>query len=321
MLSTIKTFFFPSANAPRPKNNILAIALDFDGCYCYIQNKKITDHSLFHQYLIQIIQEDKYEKIILLVGSLRQSRDSDVYNHTHNQNGSITQSLPYLQNFLKKHFNIPVQINSWLLEDVVLGYEHPKQFYKHKTFIHDKTLEDGINLIVPRHMSTKYKNTSEVSKQFHIDRNKMLLILFQTHLLNKLNSESNIRFIFVDDTAERLLGALKKIPDYETLIPTKLNFQFIKYLTGSQPCPLVDVIYGSGKNFLNLIKLEIWAQVNTHQGDEIVEVNTNKIIQDIKNSKPRQNFSNQQTPTLFNPPVAPHDATVSYFQLLSVNLP
>jgi hypothetical protein len=271
------------------KKKILALSLDFDDSYCYIQHGKIANHARLHQAVLQFIKQNSYDEVVLLVGSARQSRDVDVYGHALRQNGSITQALSTLLDFLKNKTDVPVSINEWLLEDVVMGLPQPQQFKKHKTFVESTIAPNSLTPTLPRHLSSKNCGEKEASKQFNVEHFKTSILLFQTHLLNKIDPTSKISFLFVDNLANEIYHNFSCITSCDTLIPNNIQLGFITYFTGDAPYAIKNkTIHGTANNFLEDIKKEIMTQVTQYNSNGVCMLNETKIVACIHAAKKLQ---------------------------------
>jgi hypothetical protein len=278
-----------------PKKKILVISLDYDGCYSYLDfYRDFADHYQFHQFLVKTIETGGYDEVVLMNGSKRQSREADVYVHTaHFQNGSFTQSLPYALQFLTQRLNVPVSINPWIIEDVVMGFSQPEQFYKHKAFV-DTTIPRGSKMPnLPRHYTDITHGKAQASKQFSLHNDKTTILLFQNHLAGQIDPEATIHVLFVDDNAKFISNNFKQIVSVDTLIPNNVELQFIEYCTGGRAVYEGQRICGTGLNCLDEIKHEIEEQVRQHKKNEFIdEEKMIQCVRDAKISRPNSKLAN-----------------------------
>lgn len=196
---------------------IWAISLDYDGTF---------DNG--HQEILEWINQfkDNFSRVILMVGSIRQSRLTDELNQKHNNNGSIRaiEYFAYDHNF---------QFDPFLMGDIYSD-RTPGETYLIWSSFDQVALEAGSSSL------------QDETLKFIYDK-KMPIVHAQTHYLQEIFPNKEILYTLIDDRED--IGEFLD-NHVQPCLPPKVKFNFVNF-TEVGTCEPSPSIIQSKSSFFN----------------------------------------------------------------------
>jgi hypothetical protein len=236
--------------------NTLVMSIDFDGC---------ADTSTGKQHIIQNVVDfvDQYpsvQRIIVLIGSLRQSLDSDYYNATQNakyHNNLLlscyqigTLFIQQLRNTLStRESNITVEFDPLMMSDILndleLGatYQSLQSFYKQSVLPKEFIITSLQNASVDLLMTSADPGVQHAFEW--MDPSKISTIMVQTNYIVQTyrDSSQNIHFRFYDDRRD-ILNNLCQALERDCLLVKNMTFDCVE--SNADGCSMFSsIIVGS----------------------------------------------------------------------------
>lgn len=203
------------------KPRILVISVDFDGCLfheAYMKsdspNRLIETNDKFIQHVLAEIEQGRYQQVVLMIGSARQSKIIDDINHMSKVKGGTESCYAAILNLcdeIQQKLTIPCTVDRMLLADIY----------------GDRPLGENF---------TKSVNDEKYNySHFVWDEYKYSIIYSQIHKIASENNNADIFYHFYDDRVSDILLYLSMFYNNNTiLIPNNLILHFYQY-TGDVP--------------------------------------------------------------------------------------
>lgn len=243
---------------------IKVVSLDFDGCIFHREyiseymklratpDEKITEDPLFYTNkaifakIKSDFSENRFDDMILMDGSNRQSKRIDEMHSSINETESCFTALMKLETYLQKEITKNCHVDKFLTSDLCENKLSGENF--------ENRIKNNIGY--------------EFSSYF-FDYSKLIILYAQMHKVASENPNVRIDFDFYDDTTT-ILSDLKKFfnlnPD---LIPHNLQLNLHKY--AGRKVESIATIKGTGEidnNYRDNIKKMLWcANQNKDVGD------------------------------------------------------
>jgi hypothetical protein len=216
---------------------ILKILMDIDGCFYHaifpenyqapLQSFKETllqTNEELLKHLHHIIGEQQYHKIIVALGSNRQSKRVDDVNAV--RSATFAPALPILQQYLQYHYAAcEVVLDPFLMADI---------------YSKDKFAGESYHAILKEH----YQKTAAIHDDWIFDEKKFSLVYVQAHRLASLNHAQDLTLNFYDDQVEILEALSSCFTQFPELLPKGLNLNLFCY-EGNAPI-LFSTLIGKG---------------------------------------------------------------------------
>lgn len=205
-------------NPNRLNRKVWAISIDYDGTF---------DHG--HKEILEWINQskDNFLWVIVMIGSIRQSRLTDDLNQMRNRNGSVRS----IEDFA---YDNGFQFDSFLMGDV---YEDraPGETY---------LIWDAFDQVAMEASSSSLKNQT---LKFIYDK-KIPIVHAQTHHLKEIFPNKDILYTLIDDRED--IGEFLN-NHVQTSLPPRVKFNFVNYTEFGtiQPSPSVIESKSSLFNF------------------------------------------------------------------------
>ena len=192
LLHKLIHFFNPSIL----NRKVWAISLDYDGTF---------DRG--HKEILEWINQfkDDFAWVILMVGSIRQSRLTDELNQMHNRNGTIRliESFAYDNGF---------QFDSFLMGDIYNNRTSGETYFRWDA--HDQVA-----------IEASASSLGNKALRFIYDK-KMPIVHAQTHHLKEIFPNKEILYTLIDDR-EDIGNFLNK--NIQKCLPPKVRFNFVNF--------------------------------------------------------------------------------------------
>lgn len=129
----------------------LVVSLDFDGCvfnFNYLtsksENRVIEENEVLIKHILEVIEKNKYRRVIFMVGSNRQSKHIDDINAAHHTE-SCFPALKKICEEIKRRSKIECEVDAYLLADTYGNVTPGENFtkavneenYKYSDFVWD----------------------------------------------------------------------------------------------------------------------------------------------------------------------------------------
>jgi hypothetical protein len=236
-----------SRNIIQTQKSMNVFSIDADGClfnndYNMKENNLLAANILLRIHIIELLGDHNR----IMVGSSRQTQQTDVSNSRHNHTFLFFKELPRFASALSHISRKEVNMDQYLIAD---------------SFCH---VPDG----------STFNDEEKTDAPF--DASKLLILYAQTHRMSSLYENQKVHFHFYDDgddIIDQLTGFFTKYPD---LLPPNLTLHLYYYDGVAKPrctavidgnAAVVDHQYGSSIIKLNAIDHIINSKFNQNVND------------------------------------------------------
>lgn len=226
-----------------PLFSVIVFSLDFDGCISPSHQNGAAQNRCDEMFkrIRAVMEEHPLAKIILMLGSARQTVLCDLYMGWYNKNGS---AILYLTEVYKKfkqdHPNLSsrIELDTFLLEDILSNKDSGTHFTK--------------RLNLKPHVIDTYLAYLQRCNHFYAyeiewqDDSKHTLLYAQMHHIAKQYDNQKILFFFADNMLA-ILSSLQGVFHLKKYwIPTRMDLQLLHYDCGQFTRTLFSRVAGEG---------------------------------------------------------------------------
>ncbi|RNC78617.1 hypothetical protein ACGP04_01235 [Piscirickettsia salmonis] len=192
-----------------PKQNIVVLSLDFDGCIgAVVENgDQVRADRSFVRYLAREIAQ--FDKAVLMVGSARQSPEVEKYNAEYRGKKWAKHCFLFMENL---SVVLGVELDRFLLADIYHGRA------------------DGASFKAKASWGYKFR------PGWDFDEKKVSILYAQIHRAALQNPGANIEFKFYDDRRDILAHLRLFFEDNPDLMPSNVRLSLF-HSRGSAPAP------------------------------------------------------------------------------------
>ncbi|MFT4060561.1 MAG: hypothetical protein QM652_13575 [Legionella sp.] len=245
-----------------PGKKILAISIDFDGClaskkfielyqellkkyqiapakmtyeeYAKAINKIpakeyeeaiVTGNIVLFEHIKEMVAEEKYDEVVIMVGSNRTSAAKDQEDGIKNSSGSAFRAMKHFANALNHAISIPVTMNERLLYDSVLSKE------------------GGYNFNYEQHYEKKQELAEQMVSDYAMSGdNKYRLSFFQIHDICANYSDCDVTYVHADDKDDIVTVSTNTYTDPQIALMLPANLAKASFLNYEEYNPIAELL-------------------------------------------------------------------------------
>lgn len=238
-------------------SKIYVLSLDFDGCiFIGYQDSEafVAANQPFIKTIIARVKQENFSKLILMIGSNRQSLETDIFGCCLLKTPSCFFVYQQLAAEFNKH--IPCELDPYLLADSYGNQPAGENFnnallcYQQAGLGSQAIQADVVNTNTLMNEISKKQGT--IFSSFAFDERKLNCIYAQTHRSSSQYPNDEISFTFCDDRTDLLVALHNFFSENSDLLP-KLRLHFYHQAsTGISLQSLQSDIYGNGPTDYNI---------------------------------------------------------------------